>query len=112
MCTEVREPKASDSSNGWRPLAPFTNCTVQIGGTVADRILALAGPGKGPKVYTGNFKTVRAKICGLPEDGMVIITGDEFLRTVGNGTHEMPSSSYVSCEYQGKSFMICTLHAG
>ncbi len=79
---------------------------------MADRILALAGKGQGPRVYTGNFKKVKAKICGLPDDGVVTIEGDEFLRTVGNGTHEIPTSSFVTCNYQGESFMICTLHAG
>jgi len=88
--------------------------TVRIGGRMADRILALAGKGVGPNVYTANLgDKVRAKVVGLVEGCCVLIKGDGFeQRLESNGSHELPNSVFMSAEYHGESFMICTLHAG
>ena len=80
---------------------------------MANRVLGLAGRGKGPRVFTGNLGTPKVKIAGACETDAVIVRGQDFeLEFKGCGVHQIPCSDYVEVEYHGEKFMICTLHAG
>ena len=80
---------------------------------MANRVLALAGKGIGPKVFTGNLGKPKAKIVGACEEDVILIKGDGFeLELKGCGVHELPCADYMLAEYHGERFMICTLHAG
>lgn len=88
---------------------------------MADRILALAGKGKGPVIYTGNLGNTKAKICGMKDGNLMIaanFSGDfenhpsQVLHIEKDGRYDAGAFPYMQAEYNGESFMICTLHAG
>jgi hypothetical protein len=87
---------------------------------VANRIIALAGKGKGPVVYTGNLGHARAKIVGMKDGHVVVRAGftncfdDEcaMLYADKDGMFAVGEFPFMQAEYHGESFMVCTLHAG
>lgn len=79
---------------------------------MADKLVALLGPGDGPRLFIGRMPTVVARIVGL-KDGEVLIIHDQGTIVVQNGgEYDLPESQFVQFKHDGKSkSLICTLLA-
>lgn len=71
---------------------------------MADRILALCGPGKGPRVYPNGDSILR--VSGLPKDGseLVVVEINEIEDIVygEDGDHKLPSGlKCINVRYEG-----------
>jgi hypothetical protein len=79
---------------------------------MADKLVALLGPGEGPRMYTGRMRNLVAKIIGL-HNGHVEIAHDSGLLTVeASGEVAVPDSEWMQFHHVGKSrTLICTIQS-
>lgn len=81
---------------------------------MADRVLGLMGPGRGPAVPTWG-KRAKAVVSGLMCRGEPVVTAiraqvEEKVKLKGNGEHELPEADFLVVEFDGKSkTMICMI---
>lgn len=77
---------------------------------MADKLVALLGPGDGPRMFTGKMPNLVARVVNLT-DGSVEVNHDQgtmLIETVGN--HQLPESEFIQFCHKGKSKnLICTL---
>jgi hypothetical protein len=79
---------------------------------MADKMVALLGPGKGPRMFTGRMTNLIAKVIGL-RDGHVEIHHDSAVITVeSGGEFPVPDSQWMQFHHHGKSkSLICTIQS-
>lgn len=79
---------------------------------MADKLVALLGPGRGPRMFTARMKNLVARVSNLKE-GVVEIEHDEATITVeSGGEFPVPDSSWITITHKGKSkHLICTIHS-
>lgn len=79
---------------------------------MADKLVALLGPGRGPRMFTGRMKNLVARVANLKE-GVVEIQHDEATITVeSGGEFPVPDSSWIQFQHHGSSkHLICTIHS-
>lgn len=84
---------------------------------MAEAILGLVGPGKGPKVFvSGLGQRLRARVTGLKDGVVKVFCGENQTHEITeNGVHQIfvPEDHFVCVHYEGKSpSMICTFIGG
>jgi hypothetical protein len=79
---------------------------------MADKLVALLGPGEGPRLFTGRMQSLVAKVQGLT-DGVVSITHDAATIIVeSGGEFPVPDSRWIQFHHVGKSkTLICTIQS-
>ena len=79
---------------------------------MADKLVALLGPGKGPRLFTGRMQNLVAKVQGLTH-GIVSIIHDSATITVeSGGEFPVPDSKWLQFHHDGKSkSLICTIQS-
>lgn len=85
---------------------------------MANRILGIIGPGRGPWIFTSSLVSPRAKVIGL-KNGIVRVfsshsleaDAEELCTEIGVcGRHEIHAAPYMRVEYDGPDLIVCTLH--
>lgn len=79
---------------------------------MADKLVALLGPGRGPRMFTGRMRNLVARVSNL-KSGVVEITHDEATLTVeSGGEFPVPDSSWIQFQHIGSSkHLICTIQS-
>jgi hypothetical protein len=82
---------------------------------MANRMVALVGPGVGPQICTKRLKNLKARVCGLADGSMEIVAflADGTKTTVTfvvNGLLEIPDAIAVQASHSGPSKrLICEI---
>lgn len=81
---------------------------------MADRLLALAGVGRGPTLRTARMKKPTLCIRSLSEDFTVRVRQGDTVATFDKpGRHELPESDWMQVEGEGNcTTLICTIQEG
>lgn len=79
---------------------------------MADKLVALLGPGKGPRLFTGRMKNLVLCVRNL-STGEVVITADrEAWKIELDGEYPIPDSEWLEFSHEGKSkHLICTIQS-
>lgn len=84
---------------------------------MADKLVALLGPGDGPRMFTGNMKNLVAHIAGW-KDGIIRIVCDGetrelvYMEGIDHGVNYLPPTQFVQFHHEGKSkHLICILRS-
>lgn len=77
---------------------------------MADKLVALLGPGDGPRMFTGRMSNLVARVVNLTE-GCVSVSHDQGTTVISEvGNHQLPDTEFVQFSHKGKSkSLICTL---
>lgn len=77
---------------------------------MADKMIGLVGPGKGPQMRTHGMKNLHTRILNIKDGAVKILAGSQEFEFSEAGVYSLPDSPWVSFSHNGTSrHLICTL---